>query len=435
MKIPGRFSLFRRVCFTLLGLSGLLPSVSRSQPVTPRIATSGAAVIDVFTAGTEGYHTFRIPVLLMSAPGTLLAFCEGRRDGVRDHGTIFLLLKRSFDGGRTWGPVQVIWQEEGHTSGNPAPVIDEASGKIVLVFCRNNSGVHLTESADDGVTWARPRNITRQVRLPHWEWYATGPSPGVCLHQGKRGRLVIPSNHSARLGGVLVGRAHAIYSDDHGKTWQLGEPVPLPAESAKFAAELRRQEDAERKRALGTSRAEPVEPDKTPRPAGRDPGSLFAGNEACIVELPDGRLMMNTRGSARGVVPARGVSMSEDGGATWSPLRHDAALVEPSCHADLRSVAAGQAGNARPLLIFSNPAHPPIPDWDQGRRRMTVKLSLDGGKTWPHAKRLHEGPSSYSSLTVLRDGTVLCLFEGGAAHRREWIRLARFPLSELLPGK
>lgn len=88
-------------------------------------------------------------------------------------------------------------------------------------------------------------------------------------------------------------------------------------------------------RALGTSRAEPVEPDKTPHPAGRDPGSLFAGNEACIVELPDGRLLMNTRGSARGTVSKRGLSISDDGGATWAPLRHDAALVEPSCHADL----------------------------------------------------------------------------------------------------
>jgi sialidase-1 len=87
------------------------------------------------------------------------------------------------------------------------------------------------------------------------------------------------------------------------------------------------------------------------------------------------------------------------------------------------------------VLLFSNPAHPPIPDLDKGRQGMTVKLSLDGGKTWPFAKQLHAGPSSYSSLTVLRDGTVLCLFEGGDQHRREWLRLARFPLSDLLPPK
>jgi len=131
----------------------------------------------------------------------------------------------------------------------------------------------------------------------------------------------------------------------------------------------------------------------------------------------------------------RGVAVSRDGGATWSPLRHDPALVEPSCHADLRLVPAGRAGIAGSVLLFSNPAHPPIPDNDKGRQRMTVRLSIDDGHTWPSSKLLHEGPSSYSSMVVLPDGTVLCLFEGGTQHRREWLRLARFPLAELLPGK
>lgn len=391
--------------------------------------------IDVFKAGTEGFHTFRIPVLLASPRDTLLAFCEGRRDDISDHATIFLLLKRSFDGGRTWQPAQVVWREEGRTTGNPAPVLDDATGRILLLFCRNNNSVYLTSSDDDGATWKQPRNLTREVRQPGWEWYATGPSPGVCLRDGRRSRLVIPCNHSVRLGDTVTGRAHAIYSDDHGETWQLGEPVPLPETARVIAAELARVELRHRREALVTPAADPPEPNQTPRTAGRDPKSLYGGNESAIVELPGGVLLMNTRGSPRGTVPRRAMSISRDGGETWTPLRHLPDLVEPSCHADLRSVPAGIAGAAGPVLIFSNPAHPPIPDSDKGRRRMTVRLSFDGGERWTAGKLLLNGPASYSSLTVLADGTVLCLFEGGQEHRREWIRLVRFPFGALLPGK
>jgi sialidase-1 len=390
-----------------------------------------AGSIDLFRSGTEGYHTFRIPVLIASQRGTLLAFCEGRRDGIRDHGAIHLVLKRSQDGGRTWSPLQVVCQEPGSvTLGNPAPVMDPHTGRIVLLFSRNNNSVFVTHSDDDGASWAEPRNITRHVRLPHWEWYATGPSPGVSLRHGHTGRMVIPCNHSARLGGIVVGRAHAIYSDDGGNTWHLGQPVPLPESEAAVAAEFNRVEARARAEVLGRPAAEPAAPAQTPATAARTPGAKFAGNEGCLVELPDGTLMLNTRGGTRGSAPWRAVTRSRDGGVTWAPLHHHRDLIEPTCHADLR--LAQHAG--RPVLLFSNPAHPPgVPDFDTGRQRMTVKASVDGGRTWPFARLLHAGPSSYSSLTVLPDGTVLCLFEGGEQHRREWLRLARFPLRELVP--
>src|SRR5690606_9688618 len=107
-------------------------NVAASGQTFESTPTDGAPTMDVFKSGTEGYHTFRIPVMLMSKKGTLLAFCEGRRDSIRDHGTIFLLLKRSFDQGRTWQPLQVIWSEEGHTSGNPTPVVDDNTGRVLL---------------------------------------------------------------------------------------------------------------------------------------------------------------------------------------------------------------------------------------------------------------------------------------------------------------
>jgi len=316
--------------FTLALVAGLFVLCPRAVAEPTTQAPQPVATIDLFRAGSEGFHTFRIPVLLASKRGTLLAFCEGRRDGIADHGTIFLLLKRSFDQGRTWQPVQIVWREEGRTSGNPAPVVDDATGRILLLFCRNNNSVYLAASDDDGASWNKPRNLTRDVRLPDWEWYATGPSPGVCLREGKPGRLVVPCNHSARLGDTVAGRAHAIYSDDGGETWRLGQPVPVPDLAKEFATEMARAEARHRRDALGTAAAEPAEPDTTPHSAARAEKTIFAGNEAAIVELPGGLIMMNTRGSARGALPQRAVSFSRDGGETWTLLRHDAAVAHCS---------------------------------------------------------------------------------------------------------
>jgi sialidase-1 len=86
-------------------------------------------------------------------------------------------------------------------------------------------------------------------------------------------------------------------------------------------------------------------------------------------------------------------------------------------------------------VLFSNPANGPIPDWDHGRIRMTVRASFDGGRSWPARQVLHAGASSYSDLAVVRDGTILCLYEGGRVHRREWLRLARFDLQWLDAGR
>ena len=329
--------------------------------------------VDVFTSGADGYHTYRIPSLLVSPGGHLLAFCEGRRNGRSDHGDLDLLMKRSEDGGETWSEQQVVYGEEGEiTIGNPCPVVDGDTGMIWLPFCRNNGDVLITCSADDGRNWTEPRDLTADVKREEWTWYATGPGVGIQLEGGAyRGRLVIPSDHRAP--DSYEWGAHVFYSDDHGQTWELGEAI--------------------------------------------QPGA----NECQAVELVDGRLMMNMRmqGYHEGF---RGVAFSDDGGATWSQLRHDEHLPCTICQASFL-----KCGDR---LLFSNP----VPPEREKRVNMTVRMSADEGKSWPLARLLHEGPAAYSCLCALPDGDIACLYEAGEETAYEQLVFARFSREWLEAG-
>lgn len=330
---------------------------------------------DVFTAGSEGYHTYRIPALVVTKKGTLLAICEGRKTGRGDHGDLDLVQKRSSDGGETWGKLELIHEEGGEakvTIGNPCPVVDQQTGVIWLPFTRDNDGVFITSSSDDGQTWAKPRDITADVKAADWNWYATGPGNGIQMVHGKyKGRLVIPCDH--RVNGnkddkeswAKAGRSHVFYSDDHGQTWKLGG------------------------------------------------ASDYSMNECAVVELPDGTLMLNSR-SYRGKA-CRGVSLSKDGGATWEPTTDDPALVESVCQASLIRYDEN-------TLLFSNPATP------KGRHHLTVRASSDQGKTWPRSRLICEGSSAYSSLAALPGGEIGLLYE---RDDYKHLTFARFPLDSL----
>ena len=344
------------------------------------LAAAELTQVDVFTAGSDGYHTFRIPALAVTKKGTLLAICEGRKTGRGDHGDLDLVQKRSTDGGKTWGPLELIHEEGGTekvTIGNPCPVVDLKTGFVWLPLTRDNDRVLMCCSTDDGRTWSKPRDITTDVKAKDWTWYATGPGNGIQLTRGAHaGRLVIPCDH--RVGGDpkdkegwdKAGRSHAIYSDDNGQTWKLGGATD------------------------------------------------FAMNECAVVELPDGTLMLNSR-SYRGKA-CRGVSLSKDGGLTWEPTVDDPALVESVCQASLIHYFGGEMKEARSTLLFSNPAVP------KGRNHLTVRASEDNGKSWPHARLVSEGSSAYSSLAVLPGGEIGLFYE---RDDYKHLTLARFPLS------
>ncbi len=348
----------------LLLLASLLPAAALGQDAP---AVDADFANEVFVSRRGGYDTYRIPAVVTSAKGTLLAFAEGRVNGRGDSGDIDLVLRRSEDGGKTWGPMQVVWKDENHTCGNPAPVVDRSTGRIWLPMTWNRGDDHereitagtgkdtrrvfVTHSDDDGQTWAEPREITKTTKNPKWTWYATGPGNSIQLRHGEHaGRLVVPCDHKVTVAGRTRYHSHCIYSDDHGKTWQLGEPTD----------------------------------ERT--------------NECAVVELPDGRLLLNTRSYAGR--NRRGITISEDGGHSWSPVTFDETLIEPVCQASLiRYDIDGET-----LLLFSNPA-------SKKRERMTVRVSRDHGKTWPVERLVHAGSAAYSNLVPRPDGKVGLLYE------------------------
>ncbi len=351
--------------------------------------------VDLFVSGADGYHTYRIPALIATKRGTLLAFCEGRKNASHDTGEIDMLLKRSTNGGRDWSRQQVLWHDPGNTCGNPCAVVDQQTG-VIWLFLNWNRGedvedqiiartskaprrIYLSRSEDDGQTWSPPKEITSAIKPPDWNWYATGPGNGIQFRHGPhQGRLVIPCYHTkTSTKGVYY--SHVIFSDDHGATWQLGGSSPE------------------------------------------------SGDESAAVELADGRLMLNMRNSAD--PGCRRVCFSSDGGQTWADQRADRALIDPNCEGSfVRYRWAGDGGKS--VLLFSNAAD----DRRDQRDKLTVRLSYDEGRTWPVARLLCAGPSAYSSLAVLPDGAFACLYEAGQKHPYEKILFARLTLDWLTGG-
>ena len=342
---------------------------------------------DVFVAGEQGVNTYRIPALILAPDGSLLAFCEARKESQADASPTDMVLRRSLDGGQTWLPTQVLVRGENQDAlMNPCPVVDRTNGTILLIcqkanVARQDHHEHFQlVSSDNGKTWSAPVNIA--ARIANYD-DCFNPGPGVGI-QMRNGRLIIPGYTGEVNDETDEGwNSRVLYSDDHGNTWTLGPRAP----------EL--------------------------------------SDECQAVELADGALMLNMRGNMG--KSCRGVAISKDGGQTWSSLRWDRALNECPCQASLVRYSLARPGDKNRLL-FANPDNAGEKFNVVERTRMTVRMSYDEGRTWPVRRLIHAGPSSYSTLVRLPDGDIGLLFEGGDKHRREWIRFVRFSLSWLTKG-
>ncbi|MBU3868701.1 glycoside hydrolase [Streptomyces sp. 4503] len=359
-----------------------------------------------FRAGTEDYASYRIPAVVLTHAGTLLAFAEGRADSSADHGRIDLVLKRSADGGRTWGALQLVARNGDGTAGNPAPVVLDGGprdGRVLLVHVRSAASatedrirrgevsaadgrrVWLTHSDDDGASWSEAREITASTKRPEWRWYATTPGHALRLRYGAHaGRIVVAANHS--LPPTVPGDdgtegryngGHDLLSDDDGATWRIGY-------------------------------------------VDDNPDGYVNVNETTAAQLPDGRVYFNTRTDAT-APGTRADAHSGDGGATLDlPFRPQAGLVAPVVEGSVLHLGEPDA------LLFSGPADPAY------RALMTVRTSHDGGVTWRPTHTVNGLPAAYSDLVRLDDATVGLLYETGDFSAYSTITFRRIPTEELV---
>jgi sialidase-1 len=371
--------------------------------LAPVTALHGADALleksEVFPPGFSGITRHRIPGIVVTTRGTVLAYCEARRNNSSDWGEIEVHLRRSTDAGKSWLPPQHIAHTAGRIEGNPhkpaggaqeqtvnnpVAIVERGTGAIEFLYCVNYARCFSMRSVDDGETWTKPVEITGSFepfrKKYDWKVIATGPGHGIQL---KSGRLVVPIWLAyGKPGAHAPSAAATIYSDDRGKSWQAGE-LCLPNE-----------------------------------------GEFGNPNETMLTELSDGRVMLVARSVSQ--TSRKIVTTSTDGATGWSQPEFHNQLWEPTCMA---SIVAHPSG----VLLFSNPhtlgldkSGNPVPAGRGKRENLSIKLSRDDGKTWPINKTLEPGKSAYSDLAVLPDGTVLCLFE-----REDSIDCARFNLEWL----
>ncbi|QQL44735.1 sialidase family protein [Sulfuriroseicoccus oceanibius] len=361
----------------------------------------GLKAVEVFTPKKDGHPHFRIPAIVTSQKGTLLVFAEGRVR-THDHARNDIVLKRSEDNGETWSDVIVVDEDKDLVMVNPSPLVLE-SGRILVFYETFPHGYHgrkehdikmmstgyeqgLTQrflvrsSDDDGKTWSKPLDLTRVARADSSDIRnlitAGSPANAIQLTRGRyKGRIVVPLFLVKRIteskreiyNGVL-------YSDDNCRTWKRSRIVPIE----------------------GTNHC----------------------NEALIAELDDGSVMMNAR---PGRTPLRAVSVSRDGGQTWSPFVYDQALKGRNCNCGLLKYSYADEGKSR--LFFSHNFH------NKKRANGHLKLSYDNGKTWPVSKQVVPGWFGYSQLTKMKDGSIGMIFEPFQSPKEPWtLQFVRIPL-------
>lgn len=397
----------KSLLFSLLTLA-LASNGSSAQAAEPFLNKQ-----PLFQVGDLGYKVFHIPGIVVTAKGTVLAWCEARRDG-SDWDQIDILLRRSTDEGLTWSPARSIVAVEGAKTKNPFalalkntdpttvtynnPVlIADKDGTVHMLFCLEYMRTFYQRSTDDGLTWSQPTEITQTFetfrKSYDWKVLATGPNHSI---QTRTGRLVVPVWLSTGTGG----NAHrpsvtsTIYSDDQGKTWLAGE-IAVPCTD-----------------------------------------DWINPNETVAIELADGSVMLNVRSESK--AHRRLITISKDGATNWSTPKFDDSLLEPICMGGLVRYSLD-----KPRILFSNPHNlskakgAEEPGKSRDRKNVSVKLSYDEGQTWPINKSIEPSWSSYSDIAVTPNGSILCFYGSGekSSFAGTQLTLARFNLEWLTDGK
>jgi N-sulfoglucosamine sulfohydrolase len=348
----------------------------------------------VYSFDQESNTGYRIPSIIRSKHGRLLAFCE-RREGLHDHAKNDIVLRSSDDEGMTWNGLQVL-ADEGDDSLNDPRAVLLNDGRILLHYKRYPRGYHSRksahtemadagyegprtcrsyqmESSDEGRTWTEPHEITRQIRRPGMV-SCGGPGIGIQLQYGEhRGRIVFPLYQTLPLGNNKRNwKTCAVYSDDGGKTWERGDNI--------------------------------------------DEGNTNGvSNEAQLVELSDGAIMISARNQGG---EYRKVAVSRDGGAHFEPYWLAYELKTPACMASVLRYESD-------FLLHTIP-------YGTGRADGRLFVSVDDGKSWQDILTIEPGEFAYSCLVKLADGDVGCFYETRREERFE-IHFKRIPKHLIIP--
>ena len=401
----------------LFSSSGMdLPEEDNTNDESEEGFTDDGSIVNsvVYDSGTDNYIYYRIPAILETKNGSILAFSEARNtradfyDGneskfsnvpcassSKDLGDIDLVVKRSLDGGHTWSDMIIVANDLLNTCGNPVPVISSQTGRIFLFWCwqqwpsslnsklfsslpdGNTRRVMYCYSDDDGKTWSEHFDLTSELKKSDWTWYATGPGHAIVKqYSPNKGRIIIPANH--RDVTNQLNYSHIVYSDDNGLTWKVGGSTDL------------------------------------------------GGNESTVVELTDGRLLLNMRIATSNIEGGcRAYCISEDGGISWGSLQRNIELIDPGCEGSINSYIDK---NGNQILLLSNAHHA------TSRSNICISTSRNSGFSWTTPFVVWSGRGAYSDIFIFSDGSVGVIYEKGygkygVANPNEQIAFIRIPPS------
>lgn len=361
-------------------------SVEVSEPVPPLALLTPEVTHDLFTGSgttfdTDGVpHTFRIPSLVTTNDGTLLAIGDGRLNSNADvPARIDFYIKRSTDNGTTWGESIIISNTT--YGGDACTVVDKTTGRIFIFYAYSqyknifssdgnpNSDNCLRSqyiySDDDGLTWSTPVDLTADLYQSGDNSYWASGGTGIQL---RNGALVIPI--AIVRSGVIYGGL--LYSTDHGATWNRSQT-----------------------------------------------NSFDKFDENTLVELNDGRIMVNARNHYG--TTTRLITYTSDLGTTWEPYTFDNKLIDPICQGNIIRYTSTVDGYNKDRILFSNPAN------TSSRVDGALRISYDEGQTWAYSKLYQEGDSNYSCISILPDGKIGVLYEVN----HSLLRFKRFSLDDL----